>query len=736
MSLATGVGLASGINIDDLISKIQAVNQRPITNLASRQTQNQVKIAGFQAINAKLLDLNTAIAALRNESAFNSTNASSSDTTSLTVSADSTAAAGSYSINVLQIAQAERRAAQGVGSNDTIIANGGGGTLSFKVGSGAATTITVGASMTLEQLRTAINNASNSGVTASIIDDGAASNSKRLVLTVNNMGAANTLNILTNDTTLKFDKNFDAAQAAQGAVFDGTATAGGTYTGTGAKNYTVKITDAGDGSIGSAKFKVSTDSGQTWGGELTTSDSPVAIGDGLTMAFAAGTSGFALNDSFTIAAKDPILKQAQDAKIEVNGIQIQRSTNTFTGVADGVTFTAIKPTTQSVTADVSVNNQSSVSAINAFATAYNGVLNIINIYASYNADAKTAGPLFSDSTVAGIRRQLADAVSAMIPGTENRAYSSLASIGVSLSRTGELQVDNKILAAALDSHFEDVKSLFATIGSTDNLNVRLYSASGAKSAGGTYNISVLTPARQANINGAETIDSVSGLSSDETLTFTVNDTNYSVNLLAGDKLADVISKINAKAGSSAIDVVAYDNGGKLGLRTEAYGSAASLNVVSDKEGAGSTGIGALAQTSTGADVAGMINGEYASGIGRILTGGALTKSEGMQFEILTTQTGFAGSIHVSGGLSASLSQALSAITNTADGLIKTRTDGLTSDNKLLNDHISSMQDRVTAESTRLRAQFNAMESQLAQLQSIGASLTASLNQIAAMTTSL
>ena len=76
------------------------------------------------------------------------------------------------------------RAAQGVASLDTVIASGGGGSFSFKIGdSGQTETITVGASMTLDDLRDAINEA-DAGLTASIVNDGSDTSPYRLVLKV------------------------------------------------------------------------------------------------------------------------------------------------------------------------------------------------------------------------------------------------------------------------------------------------------------------------------------------------------------------------------------------------------------------------------------------------------------------------------------------------------------------------------------------------------------------------
>lgn len=268
-------GLISGINADQLVSGLINLERRPITLLQQRQQGYELKIASFLDMSTKLSSFKSALDALNSSSKFNTKTASVTKTSSgaelLTVSASSTAAAGSYSIAVNQLATASKKASQGwVDDNTTAIASSG-GTFKFKVGSGGAeTTISVGSTMTLQGLRDSINSA-NAGVTASIINDGTGSNPHRLILTANSTGSSNTVYITTNTTSLDFaNKKIEAAYAYTTNSYTGTASSnsGNFYTGTDNKTYLVKVTTAG--APGTAKYKYSTDGGITFSSEITT----------------------------------------------------------------------------------------------------------------------------------------------------------------------------------------------------------------------------------------------------------------------------------------------------------------------------------------------------------------------------------------------------------------------------------------------------------------------------------
>jgi flagellar hook-associated protein 3 FlgL len=93
-----------------------------------------------------------------------------------------------------------------------------------------------------------------------------------------------------------------AAAAASGNSFDGTATAGGAYSGSVNKTYVVKIISTG--ALGAATYKVSADGGATWGGAAAVPPSGIVnVGDGMTMTFVENTVSLTANDLFSVRGR-------------------------------------------------------------------------------------------------------------------------------------------------------------------------------------------------------------------------------------------------------------------------------------------------------------------------------------------------------------------------------------------------------------------------------------------------
>ncbi|MCX5845004.1 MAG: flagellar hook-associated protein FlgL [Deltaproteobacteria bacterium] len=94
----------------------------------------------------------------------------------------------------------------------------------------------------------------------------------------------------------------DAPVNASGNTYTGTVSEAGTYTGATNKTYVVKI--VAGGTLGSATYQVSSDSGKTWVGVPTVlASGSNTLGDGISLTFPPGT--FAANDSFSVNAYAP-----------------------------------------------------------------------------------------------------------------------------------------------------------------------------------------------------------------------------------------------------------------------------------------------------------------------------------------------------------------------------------------------------------------------------------------------
>jgi flagellar hook-associated protein 2 len=182
-------GLVSGIQSSTIIDAFINAERATTRLLETNKARYEARREATRTFNTKLLSAQLDLSALKNPSTFQSRSATSSDTDALTIANTGvTALPGNYTLDVLAIARSHQRATTGQVSAE---ASFGIGTISLQVGSKPATVIDFSSGGSLNDIATAINN-SNSGISASIVNDGTAS-PYRLVLQAKETGAANTI---------------------------------------------------------------------------------------------------------------------------------------------------------------------------------------------------------------------------------------------------------------------------------------------------------------------------------------------------------------------------------------------------------------------------------------------------------------------------------------------------------------------------------------------------------------
>ncbi len=146
-----------------------------------------------------------------------------------------------------------------------------------------------------------------------------------------------------------------------------------------------------------------------------------------------------------------------NASLTVDGVPISSSTNTVTGVLQGVTLSLLSAKPGSpVALGLQPDTTQATTAINQFVTAYNKVVGDLNSQFTVDSATGNAGVLASDSTLAIVQQQLFNAVNAVGSGS----IANLASIGINTQQDGTLQVNSATLANSLASNFSAVQSFF------------------------------------------------------------------------------------------------------------------------------------------------------------------------------------------------------------------------------------------------------------------------------------
>lgn len=209
----TSTGIGSGIDVGGIVSQLVAAEGQPARNrLDRREADTQATISALGGLKGALSEFQSALSGLSDLDAFQARRATSGDTSVYTATADETAAAGSYQIEVERLAQGQKLRSGDFATADTVV---GTGMLTLDVG-GNSFDITVDSSNnTLAGIRDAINaSPDNTGVTATTInvDDGAGGTVSRLVLTADEVGTANTVTVSAADSD---GNNTDAAGLSQ-----------------------------------------------------------------------------------------------------------------------------------------------------------------------------------------------------------------------------------------------------------------------------------------------------------------------------------------------------------------------------------------------------------------------------------------------------------------------------------------------------------------------------------------
>ena len=709
-----------------------------------------------------MLALKTSVAALTERSSFNAYNVYVSDEDTLMATAGTGAVPGNFTIRVDALAQSHQLASQGFADADTTSL--GAGTVEISIGDGSTTTITLDSGNdTLAGLKNAINDA-DIGVTASIVDDGSAKNPYRLVLSAENTGKANTINFAAalsggqapNFTTPVFDEVEDGDLSAEStsAIALGDTAA---YSGSENKTYTFTIGGSGVQTVGASTITVNwTDGTHTGSFQIDEADTEIALtgdgADGLKLTFGAGA--LKAGDTFEVQTFAPTLQVAADARVSLGSttgggspITMSSATNKIDDLMTGVTLELREVSSTPVNIVVSVNKDSVKQSIQNVLDNYNEVMTKIDEQFEYNEDTGQAGVLIGDSYLLAMQSYLRSTVSGALT-TLPKSMNMLASIGIRTGDDGLLEfAGSSTLYQAIDEDYDAVIDLFTSSGISDNPLIEFLSATAdtvTTTDGYAVNITQAAShgyAQGSDINDPE-IDPVIIDAANKNLKITIDGATSELITLtektytSADELIDELqAKIDAdgtigKYGST-VEWVDNGNSGYIKLTSASYGQTSQASYDLGVANSVYRTLGLTNKNSiVGLNVAGTINGEPATGIGRVLTGDDGNESTaGMKLVVNLTENDLddgdaEATVTYSEGFAAKLDRVLESMTNAESGAMSLRTKALNNQSEYYANLIEDYKERLAARRQDLYEQFNTMESVLSELQSQSSYLTA------------
>lgn len=404
----------------------------------------------------------------------------------------------------------------------------------------------------------------------------------------------------------------------------------------------------------------------------------------------------------------------QNASITLNGINIQRSSNTFDNVVAGITFDV--HSTGNATISVSNDTEMVRDAINSLVTAYNE----LNEFVSENS---VHGPLANDSTLRNIISSVRSSILFQVGGVSEAGHSfvNVGQIGIDIERDGSLSIDDTRLQNALNNNFTSVEALFRTMGTSDS-NDLLYFSSTSETEAGQYEINITQTAQRAELSGLE---EYLASPENEILTFTYrNGEEFDIELGADQSLSDIINTLNQYFSDNDIALTASNTNNSLSIFSDGHGSIEQFTVTSNLDAGQGTRIGTSVIELHGLDVEGTINGIAAEGRGSMLT--ALEGNPGEGLQVQANATG-SFTMHFTRGISSNTNNFIQSYSGTG-GLLTLQTRNYENYSKLLDRQIDQAQDRLDRREIELRMQYARVEQALGSLNATMSSINAQSQQ--------
>ncbi|MDB7636538.1 flagellar filament capping protein FliD [Ligilactobacillus ruminis] len=170
------------------------------------------------------------------------------------------------------------------------------------------------------------------------------------------------------------------------------------------------------------------------------------------------TIGGNLKDS--LGFKDSQTTKGQSAKFTLDGIEMERNSNTPTDVVDGVTLNFKKAdASKTITLGLTNDTDKELSAVKDFVSQYNSVMSFLSEKMDVGDPSKsdnTTGALAGDSTLISLQSKLQSTVL----GGKSVDGVSASTLGLSVDRNGTLSLDETKFKAQLAKNPNAVKDFF------------------------------------------------------------------------------------------------------------------------------------------------------------------------------------------------------------------------------------------------------------------------------------
>lgn len=450
-----------------------------------------------------------------------------------------------------------------------------------------------------------------------------------------------------------------------------------------------------------------------------------------------GSTGAGTIDTQAFAASAlgaiQVTTAAQDAIVSVGGVggpQVVSSSNAVTGLLPGVTANLTSVSSTPVTLNVAADGSQVAGRVSALVDAANKVLTEISTDTAYNASTNVAAPLNGQTSLSSLAQRVlalvGNAVGASAAGSDGQVGESA---GLAITSAGTISFNQSAFVKAYNLNPQAVQSMFIQGGSfspstSPYAGQVTFAGASDHTTPGSYGVSISQSAAQAIDVGSTAFSSTGAtLASGEVYTITSGGVSANYAATSGESLSTVVSGLNASLAAAGIGVSASLSGvsgsSHLQLNSTDYGAAAAFTVTTS--GTDQLGLTTSGTSFHGTDVVGTINGVAATGLGQTLSlASPSNPANGLSVLVstpgITTATTL-GTMNYSPGMAQGLASLAVQTTLAPGGQIAAATTGLNSTLNDVTSEIALQKQLVATQRAMLTQEFNAMETQLAQLSS-------------------
>lgn len=473
----SALGAGSGIDSKALATSLATAEIKPKQDIVQKKIKSiENKISGYGVISAGLTNIKSALQALENPSGVLVNKIESTNTTAFIASASTNADTNQHTLEVIKLAQGQRTFSSGFTDAESInspLNNSNPFTLQLSINGGESKTIRIPAIATSPSgIVTALNNA-KLGLQASLINTNDGTDKPYKIIITGPNGAAQNFTLLSDDGSGIGQRQrmvFGPAQSTGSIKVAGVSVAiqaGDSSAAVAAKvrnalaadslitGFTGRsVTDLGDGSV---QVTYAGSDGKVDDIAFTdTENTGVQYSVTTTRNFTLGNSVSGINFS------NDTNQVAQDAEIKVDGITIKRDSNKISDVIRGVTLNLKSTTSSTETLSVIRDTSSVKDKVAALIKAYNDTVSDFGILSGpKNSKDETdvySGSLQADSIISSVQSTIRELL-LNNSNTPSGSINALRDIGVSITRTGTLELDTVKLDNALSSAPNDVVTM-------------------------------------------------------------------------------------------------------------------------------------------------------------------------------------------------------------------------------------------------------------------------------------